>query len=706
MKKLLFFLMLLINGAGLFAQAGLHSTWIWYPGDYEIWLHKELSLRRTQRKNIFPPFYRLDAHYGNIKFFKEVKLAEPETVYIKTTGQFSVQANWEFIPNKNGWFTLPKGEYQLSINVVNYDSLPSIFIKGKTVNSDSSWLVTAYNGKDLPVGYDQFNSANETPFHFPFYYQEIAPASIVKTEKGFLIDFGKEEFGYLKLRQLKGAGSVDVYYGESKEEALSSAYAEIHDSVTIPSDSSSYTFANTRGLRYVHVVPVGNLQIGNYSLLYEFLPVKWRGSFRSSSERLNKIWDVAAYTLHLTSREFMLDGIKRDRWVWGGDARQSFLMNYYLFFDKDVNKRTLIALRGKDPVELHINKIPGYSMYWFISLYEYYLYTGDESVIKLLYPRMKTLLAFCDTRLNQNNFFQGKENDWLYLDWSSMDMAGELSTDQVLYAKTLEAMATCARLMQDTTAAVHYVERAEDLKKRTVEAFWNDSLHAFVHNRKNNRQIPYVTRYPNMFAVLFNYLEATQKEAVKKYVLTNDSVQRITTPYMRFYELAALCELGEHRYVTNEILNYWGDMLDLGATTFWEVYNPAEKGAQHYAMYGHPFERSLCHAWGAGPVFLLGKYYLGVQPLTAGYRSYSVEPHLGGLNWIEGTVPAANGDISVFMDRKEIRVKTALSGGMLTFKSKSKPKSTSGAITPVGDGKFQVALRTDRENLILYTNTE
>ncbi len=707
MKKVLLVLFLFTYSFSTWAQSQSHGTWIWYPGDYEIWLHRTVSLRRIQRTNIFPPFYRLDTHYGNIKFIKQVNLSEPEEVFIKATCNFSVQQNWEFIPNKNGSFTLPKGNYKLSVNVVNYDSLPTVFIKGKTITSDSSWLVTCYNDKELPVAYSQFNDINHSPLHFPFQYEEINPVSVTKTEKGYLIDFGKETFGYLRFKQLKGEGFLDVYYGESKEEALSAAYAEIHDTVTVPKDSSaSYTFRKSRGLRYVHVVPAGNVQISRYSLLYEYLPVEMRGSFRCSNQKLNKIWNVAAYTLHLTTREFMFDGIKRDRWVWAGDARQSFLMNDYLFFDKEVNRRTLIALRGKDPMEIHLNHIPDYSMYWLISIYEHYLYTGDKELVAQLYPKMLTLMEFCTTRNYQNGFFKGSSGDNMFLDWADVDKSGELSAYQLLFAKSMEALSECAKIMNDTKTEEKYQEMAADLKQRTQQTFWNDSLHALIHNIRDGQQVKNVTRYSNMFGVLFNYLTEAQKEAVKKYVLTNDSVQKITTPYMRFYELAALCELGEQKYVTNEILNYWGGMLDLGATTFWEVYNSSEKGVQHYAMYGHPFERSLCHAWGASPVFLLGKYYLGVQPTSAGYASYIVAPHLGGLQWIEGTVPTTNGDVAVYMNKKTIKIKTVQPHGILKIKSKVKPKSNTGAVTSLSNQQYQIELKTNKENVIQYTSVE
>lgn len=74
--------------------------------------------------------------------------------------------------------------------------------------------------------------------------------------------------------------------------------------------------------------------------------------------------------MFLTTREFFIDGIKRDRWVWSGDAIQSYLMNYYLFFEQDAVERTIWLLRGKDPVTSHVNTIMDYTFYWFLSIYD------------------------------------------------------------------------------------------------------------------------------------------------------------------------------------------------------------------------------------------------------------------------------------------------------------------------------------------------
>jgi hypothetical protein len=69
-------------------------------------------------------------------------------------------------------------------------------------------------------------------------------------------------------------------------------------------------------------------------------------------------------------------------------------------------------------------------------------------------------------------------------------------------------------------------------------------------------------------------------------------------------------------------------------------------------MYGRPYGKSLCHAWGASPIYLLGKYFLGVQPTKPGYADYEVHPHLGGLDWIEGCVPTPRGMIHVYADSR------------------------------------------------------
>ena len=82
-------------------------------------------------------------------------------------------------------------------------------------------------------------------------------------------------------------------------------------------------------------------------------------------------------------------------------------------------------------------------------------------------------------------------------------------------------------------------------------------------------------------------------------------------------------------------------------------------------MYGRPYGKSLCHAWGASPVYLLGKYYLGVKPTKSGYEEFEVRPNLGDLDWMEGDVPTPHGIIHVYMDRHQVKVRATEGHGTL-----------------------------------------
>ena len=123
-------------------------------------------------------------------------------------------------------------------------------------------------------------------------------------------------------------------------------------------------------------------------------------------------------------------------------------------------------------------------------------------------------------------------------------------------------------------------------------------------------------------------------------------------------------------YIENMINSYWNGMLDLGATTVWEEYDPKLSGAEHYEMYGNKYGKSLCHAWGASPIYLLGRYYLGVYPTSYGYDTFEVKPQLGNFKFIEGTVPINGGEVKVKLTENELKVIASKDGGTLVWNGK------------------------------------
>ncbi len=660
------------------------SYWIWYPGDWEVWLHEQISIRRQSRGVIYPAYWRLDRHYSSVIFTYTYELDQPEEVSITADGRFAF-----FLDGKDNYrsnnhrLLLPAGKHEISVTVYNDVSAPALYIEGEHVNTNGNWRVSCFDKRWYPVGSweEAFNVSSKPPSQYRLATKTQQPVSVEKTVDGWFVDFGKETFGYLQLNGLSVRSNLTIYYGESREEAEDREHCVLLDKIDIEGlQDESYVLPEPRAFRFVQLVPeLKDFQVESISMYYEYLPVEYRGSFRSSNQRLNDIWETSQYTFHLNTREFFFDGIKRDRWVWSGDAYQSFLMNYYSFFDRDVVKRTLIALRGKDPVVVHMNTILDYSLYWFSGIYDYYLYTDDVDFVQSQYERMVSLMDFCLGRRNGEGMMEGIEEDWVFVDWADIDNLGEVSTVQLLLCRSLETMALVAELVGDQKQILKYRKLADELKAKIMNIFWDENQGGLVHNRHEGILSDKVTKYPNIFALMFGYLDKEQTESVKQNVMLNPSVQGIKTPYMRFYELAALCEVGEHDFVLAEMLNYWGGMLDLGATSFWEEYDPKQKGREHFGMYGMPYGKSLCHAWGASPLYLVGKYFLGVRPLSAGYETFVVEPHLGGLEWIQGTVPMGTGDVEIYMDKEKIRVRATHGQGVLRLNDKDAPIPSDGS---------------------------
>jgi hypothetical protein len=297
---------------------------------------------------------------------------------------------------------------------------------------------------------------------------------------------------------------------------------------------------------------------------------------------------------------------------------------------------------------------------------------------------MVSLMDYVLGRTNAEGMAEGQPDDWIFVDWVDFPMhkRGTLCFEQLLFCKALETMAVCERLVTEQKGESRYARLAANLREKIHSSFWDNDKQAFLHAIEDGKLNTQITKFPNMFAILYDLCSADEKQAIMQSVMLNPDIAPITTPYMRFYELEALCMGGHHQQVLSEMRQYWGGMLKEGATSFWEKYNPEEHGTQHLAMYGRPYGKSLCHAWGASPLYLLGKYFLGVRPTAPGYEEYIVEPHLGDLEWMQGDVPTPFGLIHVEMDRHQIKIRATGGRGTLIV------------------GNRQVSIEADRETIL------
>ncbi|MBQ8498045.1 MAG: alpha-rhamnosidase [Clostridia bacterium] len=646
------------------------SKWIWHPGDFELYHSMRLHNRRTKFGVYYPPMWRIDAPHSNVLLYRRIDLEKPETitVYANTKDASFLVNNVRHVLGET--VTLEPGRNFIKLAGYKESGFPAFYCVGDSFASDETWKIGSWGARDLPAGTnDMYTELSDNPEVFKFSYERVFPISVENVTGGKLYDFGKETFGKIILENVKPENtSCTIICGESREEALDPANAIVHlDTEVVNGSFASITVA----FRYVFVPD----SLENYDLFadYEYLPLEDKGAFRSDDERINKIWDVAAYTLHLNAREGFFDGIKRDRWVWGGDAYQSYFVNYYLMNDNDIVRRTQRILRGAEPMTMHINTISDYTFYWIAAIWEYYFHTGDMKFVRSIYPQMLTTMDFVLARLDADGLYEKRRGDWVFVDWSThFDKdSGPICAEQMLLCHAYGCMAKCAALMEDHENVTKFEALASDINAKINARYWDAEKNAFIDDYKTGNRN--VTRHANIFALLYDLTSEEKKAKIIEHVIKNPEIPAITTPYFEFFELDAMCHIGDYQYMTDMLHSYWGGMLDQGATTFWEEYFPEKSRVENYAMYNQPYDKSLCHAWGASPIYLLGKYALGVRPTSPAYATYEVKPNLMCFGEFEGKVPALDGIISVKMNKDSVTVLSELDGGTLVLGDKTYP---------------------------------
>ncbi len=475
---------------------------------------------------------------------------------------------------------------------------------------------------------------------------------------GLLLDFGRELHGSVELftpmTKDKSPVRVRVRFGESVGEAMAEPGGErnagndhaLRDQIVLLPWLGKTT-VGASGFRFVRldaVEPERPVQLSHVRAVLRLRDIPYRGSFRCNDERLNRIWQVGAYTVHLNMQEYLWDGIKRDRLVWIGDMHPEVSTINAVFGFNEVVARSLDFTRDRTPVEEWMNSISSYSMWWVLIQEEQWLHHGDRNYLEAQKNYLTKLLQ----RLGKFVGEDGRESldGMRFLDWPTFENKAAVHEGlQALLLMTMESGARLMRTLGDAGAAEFCEQRAKQLRKHQPES--------------SGRKSP---------AALLALAGIRDPKSVADLVLKNNGPADLSTFY-GFYVLQALAKSGDTDTGLDFISSYWGAMLDYGATTFWEDFDLAwtnnaarideivppgkrdihgDYGAHCYVGFRH----SLCHGWASGPTAWLSQHVLGVQPLEPGMRRVRVVPQLGKLKWAEGVYPTPLGPIRVRHERQ------------------------------------------------------
>ena len=471
-----------------------------------------------------------------------------------------------------------------------------------------------------------------------------------------VLDYGCEFPGSIRL-MIWGAGSkgcgddarcnILVRTGESVMEAITPIKEKnttndhaIRDRImNVGFYSANET--NESGQRFVCVELVDDDAIVTFKAIqgvFHYLDLDYKGSFECSDEKLTRIWNTAAYTAHVNMQEYLWDGIKRDRLVWIGDMHTEVNTILATFGYNDIVPRSLDVVRDETPVGAWMNGISAYSIWWLLIHCDWYRAFGNKAYLEEQRDYLRGLMTLLASFVDEN----GGETlpEGRLLDWPTNDdpVAKHVGFQGLLKLALDNGAYLLRELGEDETAAL---------------------CEASAERMKAHKPEPTAAKQSNAFMVLAGLADA--KEVNEKIMIPGGGHGYST--FMGYYILAAKAAAGDYAGALNDMKEYWGGMLDMGATTFWEDFDldwminagridevVPEGMVDIHGDYGNycyiKFRHSLCHGWASGPCPYLSNYVLGVKNIAPG--KYEVKPELAWLDWAKGTYPTPKGEIKVW----------------------------------------------------------
>ena len=475
-----------------------------------------------------------------------------------------------------------------------------------------------------------------------------------------LLDFGTEIFGGIQIitQGLSVVAGVPakIRFGESANEALAAVgvkgaccdHGMREFDIILPPNGCNRI--GQTGFRFVYIELTRPDTFARFYALQGvsmYRDIPYLGSFRCNDEILNRIYDTCAYTVHLCMQNLLWDGIKRDRMVWIGDMHPEMLAIRSVFGNQPIVEDSLCYVSAHSVLPGWPNGITSYGVWYLMVLKDWYWYSGNEALVaELSYywkPLLEQLLALVhegeEKKLVEEELSRG-----FFLDWPSKSHPEAEAAIYALCAQGLHASAKLCELIEEDELAVICLRKAKALKETSFE--------------------PGVMKQATAMLQLAGM--ADREKAGK--ALTAGGGHGMST-FMSYYILKAVSQTADMSVALGMLREYYGAMLQAGATTFWEDFDLdwVREGASidklrkegEYDIHGdngrycyEGFRHSLCHGWSSGPAAFLAEEVLGCHILDPGCRRMEIKPDLGSLEWAEGTYPTPYGEVSVSAKRK------------------------------------------------------
>lgn len=475
-----------------------------------------------------------------------------------------------------------------------------------------------------------------------------------------LLDQGFETTAYPVLVTSSGKGSrIRITYAEAlvdsaghkgNRNVIEGKHIRGYYDVFMPDGGKNRSFTTLwwRTYRYIQLqIHTGDepLVLNDFFGVYTSYPFLEKASFQSGNASYSNIWSTGWRTVQLCSHETYMDCPYYEQMQYDGDTRIEGLVTSWVSGDTRLLRKAIMLFNdSRLPGGLTQARYPAYnqqiippfSLFWVAMIHDYWMYTGNDVFMKKLLTPVRGVMDWFGAHIDSTGML-GPLPRWPFVDWSfkhggvpagGRDGHSSILTLQYVYALQLAADMSKAAGRNDE--AVHYLSLAKRLKTAVYRTCW-DSVRSLLADTPAKQEF---SQHANLMAVLDGVFKGDQAHKIMQKTIDDTSLIQ-TTYYYRFYLFQALKKAGMEDQYFKET-KPWRHMISLGLSTFAEQPEPT---------------RSDCHGWSSSPLYEDLSLVTGINPVTPGFKTVSITPHMGPLDSINVHMPVPQGLIRVILSK-------------------------------------------------------
>ena len=379
------------------------------------------------------------------------------------------------------------------------------------------------------------------------------------------------------------------------------------------------------------------------------------GRFSCSDPFFNRFWEKGLRTIYVNARDTFFDCPDRERAQWWGDIVTILGESFYTY-STSLHALTRKGIRelmdwqrpdgiihapipGNYESELPCQMLAAVGRY---GIWTYYMNTGDLATVAYVYPRVKKYL---DTyQVGEDGTMAWHQGRWNWGDWG--DHRDMRLLQNLWYCLALEGVSGMADALGYPDEAEAFRQQLSSLREAIRRVAWTGSCYRYPgYEGETDDRV-------NALAVLAGVAPAEQYEAIFEVLKAEEH----SSPYMEKYVMEALFAIGHGDYALERERKRYDFMVNHPFhDTLFENWNVGVNGDWHCG--------SVNHAWSGGPLAVFPTKMLGVCPLEAGWKRFSVCPDPAVFDQCSLSFPTVAGTVAVSVDRRRKVLKVTVPKG-------------------------------------------